>query len=163
MIIETYLAVRRVGAQDLPPPAYAHPGDAGLDLRANVRAFSEAAFGAPGGREEDRLRILPWQRVVVPSGFAVALAPGLEGQVRPRSGVSLRTGLVVIVGTIDATYRGEVGILVANLSPETATITHGERIAQLVIAPALRAKVDLVDVLDETARGAGGFGSTGAY
>jgi len=161
MIIETYLAVRRVGDHDLPLPAYAHPGDAGLDLRANVRAFPRAALGAPGGREDDRLRILPWSRVLVPSGFAFAIPYGYEGQVRPRSGISLRTGLVVMLGTVDASYRGEVGIIIANVSLTTAVIEHGERIAQLVIAPVVLASLDLVDTLDETDRGAGGYGSTG--
>jgi dUTP pyrophosphatase len=127
-------------------PTYAHPGDAGMDLCA------------------DEARVLqPGERAAVSTGLRIALPMGTEGQVRPRSGLSIKHGITVInaPGTIDEGYRGEVKVLLVNLSQEPFEITPGMRIAQLVIAPVLRVPVmeDVVD--DATARGTGGFGSTG--
>lgn len=134
-------------------PAYASAGAAGLDLRACL---------APSDREAG-LRLGPLGRLLVPTGLAIALPAGHEGQIRPRSGLALRHGLTVLnsPGTIDEDYRGEVQVLLVNLGAETAVIRHGERIAQLVIAPVARLHPVAVDTLDGTERGDGGFGSTG--
>lgn len=132
----------------LPLPAYESAGAAGLDLRA--------ALDVP-------LTVAPGARVLVPTGLTMAIPPGHEGQVRARSGLALRHGLAVLnaPGTIDADYRGEVKVILANLGQETVVLERGERIAQLVIAPVVQARIAIVDSLDETDRGAGGFGSTG--
>jgi dUTP pyrophosphatase len=129
-------------------PAYATPDSAGLDLTA--------ALDAP-------VSIAPGQRALVPTGLAFAIARGFEGQVRPRSGLALKQGLTVLnaPGTIDADYRGEVSVVLINHGVEPVRIAPGDRIAQLVIAPVLQATLTEVSSLDETARGAGGFGSTG--
>jgi dUTP pyrophosphatase len=135
-------------AADLPLPAYQSEGAAGLDLLAAVAA---PMVIAPGGRAS------------VPTGIALALSPGSEGQVRPRSGLAARHGITVLnaPGTVDADYRGEVQVLLVNLGDSPFTVERGSRIAQLVIAPVLRAELLAVERLDETARGEGGFGSTG--
>lgn len=138
-------------AADLPLPAYASPGAAGLDLLA---ALPE---GAP-------LTLRPLERALVPTGLRIALPPGFEAQVRPRSGLALRHGLTVLnaPGTIDSDYRGEIGVLLVNLGSEPVTIRRGERIAQLVLAPVCRLAWEERPVAaGETARGTGGFGSTG--
>jgi dUTP pyrophosphatase len=132
-------------------PRYASEGAAGLDLSA---ALDEALVVPPLGR------------VRVPTGLVIGLPPGHEGQVRPRSGLAARLGLTVLnaPGTIDEDYRGELQVLLVNLGAEPATIGPGERIAQLVVAPVTRVSVELRDQVDElgaTARGDGGFGSTG--
>ncbi|HEX7614610.1 MAG TPA: dUTP diphosphatase [Thermoanaerobaculia bacterium] len=134
---------------DLAPPTYASPGAAGADLRA---AVAEPLVVAPGAR------------LVVPTGLVLEIPAGFEGQVRARSGLALKKGLALAngVGTIDADYRGEVGVLVVNLGDEPVTLARGERIAQLVIAPVARAVFEEASGLGETARGGGGFGSTGA-
>ena len=134
--------------EGLELPAYATPGAAGCDLRA---ALEEPLVLAPGGRG------------LVPTGIAVAIPEGYEGQVRMRSGLALRQGLALLnaPGTIDSDYRGEVKVIVANLGTEPATITRGERIAQLVFAPVTRAKLTLAQTLAPTSREDGGFGSTG--
>ena len=134
---------------DLAPPVYASDGAAGADLRA---ALAEPIVVAPGGR------------ALVPTGLVLEIPPGFEGQVRARSGLALKKGLALAngVGTIDADYRGEVGVLVVNLGAEPVTLTRGDRIAQLVIAPVARAIFEGAADLVDTARGAGGFGSTGA-
>lgn len=137
----------------LPMPDYATEGAAGLDLRACLAA-------------DDRrhgLKLPSLGRALVPTGIAIALPEGHEGQVRPRSGLAVRQGITVLnsPGTVDADYRGEVRVLLVNLGAETATVRHGERIAQLVVAPVVRVRADLVAELDATGRGAGGFGSTG--
>ena len=134
---------------DLAPPVYTSDGAAGADLRA---ALAEPLVVTPGAR------------VLVPTGLVLEIPPGFEGQVRARSGLALKKGLALAngVGTIDADYRGEVGVLVVNLGTEPVTLVRGERIAQLVIAPVARAVFEEAAGLGDTARGSGGFGSTGA-
>jgi len=138
---------------DLPLPAYATEGAAGMDLRASLH---------PGERASG-IKLPSLSRVMVPTGLALAVPPGFEGQVRPRSGLAARHGVTLLnsPGTIDCDYRGEVMVLLVNLGAETFLIRHGERIAQLVVAPVVQARVLRRDSLTETARGAGGFGSTG--
>ena len=137
--------------QDLPLPAYQSAHAAGLDLYAAVPA------DAP-------LTLAPGARALVPTGIAIALPPGHEAQVRPRSGLAARHGLTVLnaPGTIDADYRGEVQVLLINLGGEAVTVTRGMRIAQMVIAPVTRAALRETASLDDTQRGKGGFGSTGS-
>ena len=127
-------------------PAYATQGSAGVDLRA-----SEPCVIPPGGR------------ALVPTGLRIALPEGYEAQVRPRSGLALKHGVTLLnsPGTIDSDYRGEIGVILINLGQEPFSIQPGDRIAQMVFAPVTRGVWDEVDVLDETERGAGGFGSTG--
>jgi dUTP pyrophosphatase len=127
-------------------PSYAHPGDAGMDLCA-----------------DETRTLLPGERAAVSTGLRIALPAGTEGQVRPRSGLSIKHGITVInaPGTIDEGYRGEVKVLLVNLGHEPFEITPGMRIAQLVIAPVLRVAITEAAVSDCTARGTGGFGSTG--
>ena len=129
-------------------PQYATPLSAGLDLRANLDA---------------PMTVQPMQRVLVPTGLFIALPAGTEAQVRPRSGLALKHGLTVLnsPGTIDADYRGEICVILINLSTEPFTINDGERIAQMVIARHEQAEWQQADTLDETERGAGGFGHTG--
>ena len=135
---------------DLPLPSYQSENAAGLDLLAAVPA------DAP-------LVIAPGRFVAVPTGIALALPAGTEAQVRPRSGLALRHGVTVLnaPGTIDADYRGEVQVLLINHGAEPLTVTRGMRIAQLVIASVVRARMTEATELDDTRRGAGGFGSTG--
>lgn len=140
----------------LPLPAAATAGAAGLDLRASLPEADRA-----GG-----ITLPTLGRVLVPTGLAVAIPEGFEGQVRPRSGLAARHGVTVAnaPGTIDADYRGELGVLLVNLGAETFRLRHGERIAQLVIAPvaaAVAVAVSGPDALASTSRGTGGFGSTG--
>jgi dUTP pyrophosphatase len=134
--------------RDLPLPAYATAGAAGCDLHAAVEAPLEIP---PGGR------------ALVPTGIAIALPEGTEAQVRPRSGLALRHGVTCLnsPGTIDADYRGEVGVILANLGEAPFVVARGMRIAQLVVAPVARVAWDEVAELPATLRGAGGFGSTG--
>ena len=134
----------------LPPPAFQSPQAAGADLCA---ALPE---GAP-------LTLEPGQRALVPCGFAMALPEGYEAQVRPRSGLAARHGVTVLnsPGTIDADYRGEVKVILANLGSEPFIVSRGERIAQMVVAPVARPDFEIVEALDATVRGTGGFGSTG--
>jgi dUTP pyrophosphatase len=141
--------VRLNHAADLPLPAYESAGAAGMDLRA---AVGEPMILAPGAR------------AAVPTGLAMALPPGFEGQVRPRSGFALRDGVTTLntPGTIDSDYRGEVKVILVNHGQAPVTIRRGDRIAQLIVAPVIQAAWSEVKSLDETARGAGGFGSTGA-
>jgi dUTP pyrophosphatase len=133
---------------DLPLPGYETAGSAGLDLLAAV--------------SED-LILQPGQRELVPSGIAIALPAGYEAQIRPRSGLAAKHGLTLLnaPGTIDADYRGEIKVILANLGAEPFTVTRGMRIAQMVVAPVSRVVWSAAETLDETARGAGGFGSTG--
>src|SRR5450759_368532 len=138
----------RPSCADLAPPTYASRGAAGADLRAAV---------------DMPLVIAPGERALVLTGLTLEIPPGFEGQLRARSGLALKKGLALAngVGTIDADYRGEVGILVVNLGTEPVTLARGDRIAQLVIAPVARAVFEEAAGLVDTARGAGGFGSTG--
>ena len=138
----------RPHGEGLELPSYATPGAAGCDLRA---AVAEPLTLAPGARS------------LVPTGIAVAIPPGFEGQVRMRSGLALKKGLSLLngPGTIDSDYRGEIGVILANLGSQPAMIERGERIAQLVIAPVARAQLERVAALPATWRHAGGFGSTG--
>ncbi len=112
---------------------------------------------------EAEFTLAPLTRVAVPTGFAIEIPPGFEGQVRPRSGLAFKEGVTVInaPGTIDADYRGEIKVILVNLGNDSVWIHHGDRIAQLVIAPVIRAEVEEVDSLEETTRGEGGFGHTG--
>jgi dUTP pyrophosphatase len=133
---------------DLPLPGYETAQSAGMDLPAAVDAD---------------LVIAPGKRAMVPTGLSIALPAGYEAQVRPRSGLAAKNGVTVLntPGTIDADYRGEVKVILINHGDEPFTVTRGMRIAQMVIAPVTRAAMVETDALDETARGAGGFGSTG--
>ncbi|QSQ17256.1 dUTP diphosphatase [Myxococcus landrumensis] len=142
--------VRRVRAhpEPLPLPRYETELAAGLDLRADI----------------DGEQVLqPLARMAVPTGLALGLPPGYEGQVRPRSGLALRHGITLLnsPGTVDADYRGEVQVILVNLSHEPFTLRRGDRVAQLVVAPVSSATLTEVEVLDATARGGSGFGSTG--
>ena len=143
--------LRLAHAEGLPLPAYETDQAAGMDLRAAVP-------------EDEPLVLRPGDRFAVPTGLAFALPPGFEGQVRPRSGLAFKSGVTVLnsPGTVDADYRGEVKAILINHGPEDFTIRRGDRIAQLVVAPVVQSVWQEVDSLDETARGAGGFGSTGA-
>lgn len=146
----TVAFLRLPGNDDLPLPSYATGGAAGFDLRAAVPADAPVVL-APG------------RRVLVQTGFAVGLPAGWEMQIRPRSGLAVKNGVTVLntPGTVDCDYRGPVGVCLINLGEEPFTIARGDRIAQAVIAEAPQAMLVEVDSLDETARGAGGFGSTG--
>jgi dUTP pyrophosphatase len=139
---------RLPGGQGLPLPRPATPGSAGCDLRAAV---------------ETPLILAPGQRELVPTGFAIAVPEGYEAQVRPRSGLALRSGIVLpnTPGTIDSDYRGEVKVILLNTASEPFAIERGDRIAQLVIAPVVRPHFVEVKRLDGTQRGEGGFGHTG--
>ena len=142
--------VRLPHAEGLPLPAYETAQAAGMDLRAALP-------------QDEPLTLRPGARHPVPTGLAFALPPGFEGQVRPRSGLAARHGVTCLntPGTIDADYRGEVMVILVNLGEEDFVIRRGDRIAQLIVAPVVQAVWAEVASLDETARGAGGFGSTG--
>ena len=131
-----------------PLPAYATPQSAGMDLRANI---------------DTPIVLKPMERRLIPTGLYIALPQGYEAQVRPRSGLALKKGITVLnaPGTIDADYRGEIGVVLINLSAEDFTVNDGERIAQMVIARHETADFIEVEMLDETERGAGGYGHTG--
>ena len=137
-------------SEGLALPAYETTGSAGMDLRAAVA-------------EDAPMTLAPGARALVPTGLKIALEPGYEAQVRPRSGLALKHGITCLnsPGTIDSDYRGEVGVILVNLGHEPFVIRRGERIAQMVIARHEQATVAEVETLDDTARGAGGFGSTG--
>lgn len=136
--------------EGLALPAYETALSAGMDLRAAV------AVDAP-------MTLAPGERALVPTGITIALPAGFEAQIRPRSGLAFKHGVTCLntPGTVDADYRGEVKVLLINLGQESFAIQRGERIAQMVIAPVTQAGWDVVTALSETARGAGGFGSTG--
>ena len=141
---------RLLHGQGLELPQYATEGAAGMDLRAAVP-------------EDAPIVLAPGARALVPTGLTIALARGFEAQVRPRSGLALKHGITCLnsPGTIDADYRGEVGVILANLGAEAFVVNRGERIAQMVIARYEQIDWIEVDSLDDTARGAGGLGSTG--
>lgn len=142
------LRLRRVRSGDLPLPAYQTAGSAGLDVCADI---------------EGSVVLAPGDRRLVPTGFAMALPPGHEAQVRPRSGLALKHGITVLnsPGTIDEDYRGEVAVVLVNLGREPFVIERGMRIAQIVVAPVTKVLPLLVEELEATARGGGGYGSTG--
>ena len=143
------IAIRQLAhGADLPLPAYQTDGSAGMDLYA--------ALARP-------VLLAPMQRQLIPTGLSIALPPGYEAQIRPRSGLALKQGLTLLnsPGTIDSDYRGEIGVIMVNLSDQETEITHAMRIAQMVIARFERASWQLADRLEQTSRGAGGFGSTG--
>jgi len=147
--------VQRIDGSDanVSLPSYASKGAAGADVRANLEV-SERAHG---------LRIAPGARALVPTGLKVAIPQGFEMQVRPRSGLALKYGVTLAncPGTIDSDYRGALGVILINLGDTVFTVAHGERIAQLVVAPVVQAAFRLSETLEETERGGGGFGSTG--
>lgn len=134
-------------------PAYATPGAAGADIRANL----------PAGQRAKGITLTPMGRVIIPTGLACAVPQGFEMQIRARSGLALRHGIALpnAPATIDSDYRGEIGVILINLGAVPYVVEHGARIAQIVIAPAPQAQFELVEALDHTARGAGGYGSTG--
>jgi dUTP pyrophosphatase len=136
--------------RDLPLPAYETDQAAGMDLRAAVA-------------EDAPVTLRSGDRVAIPTGLAIALPAGFEAQVRPRSGLALKSGITVLnsPGTIDADYRGEIRAILINHGAEAVTVRRGDRIAQLVVAPVTQARWAEMESLDDTARGAGGFGSTG--
>ena len=139
---------REPGCDDLPLPAYETQHAAGMDLRA---AITEPLSLAPG------------ERVLVPTGLRIALPPGTEAQIRPRSGLALRHGISMVntPGTIDADYRGEIRVILVNMGQEPFAIQRGDRIAQMVVAPVLQVRWVEADTLNSTERGEGGFGHTG--
>jgi dUTP pyrophosphatase len=142
------VALLRLDPQ-LPPPSYAHPGDAGADLVSAVD-----------------VRLAPGERALVPTGIAIALPQGYAGLIHPRSGLAARHGLSIVntPGTVDAGYRGEIKVLLVNLDPvEPIELARGDRIAQLVIQRVERAVFTEVDALPESVRGSGGYGSTGGF
>ena len=136
--------------RDLPLPSYQSAAASGLDLLAAIPA-------------EQTVVIAPGRAASIPTGIALALPAGTEGQVRPRSGLAIRHGITVLnaPGTVDSDYRGEIQIILVNLGAEPFTVRRGMRVAQLVIAPVVQAQLIEVDALEDTARGSGGFGSTG--
>jgi dUTP pyrophosphatase len=140
--------VRLPGGEGLPVPAYMSPGAAGADVVAAVAG---------------ELVLLPGERALVPTGFSLEIPPGYEVQVRPRSGLALKHGVTCLnsPGTIDSDYRGEVGVILVNLGREPFVVHRGDRIAQLVMAPVVQAAFGAVAELAVSARGEGGFGSTG--
>tara|TARA_R110002020_G_scaffold32962_9_gene100875 strand:- start:110 stop:616 length:507 start_codon:yes stop_codon:yes gene_type:complete len=142
--------VRLPHGEGLELPAYETPGSAGMDLRAAVDE------GAP-------LVIAPGGRFAVSTGLVMEIPEGFEGQVRPRSGLALKSGVTCLnsPGTIDSDYRGEVKVILANLGAEPFVVTRGMRIAQLIIAPVVQVRLTVTEALSETGRGSGGFGSTG--
>ncbi|TWW00632.1 dUTP diphosphatase [Chitinophaga pinensis] len=142
------MTVKIINKSANPLPAYATAEAAGMDLRANL---------------ETAISLQPLERMLIPTGLFMELPTGYEAQIRPRSGLAIKQGLTLLntPGTIDADYRGEIKVIMINLSNEPQTIAHGERIAQMVIAPFVQARLEAVELLTETERGAGGFGHTG--
>lgn len=136
--------------RNLPLPSYETPGAAGADLRASL----------PDRRQ---VELAPGERALIPTGLRIEIPEGYEVQIRPRSGLALKHGITLpnSPGTIDSDYRGPLGVIVMNAGQKGFTISHGDRIAQMVVAPVLQARFELAGALSETARGAGGFGSTG--
>ena len=140
---------------DVPLPHYATAGAAGADIRANL----------PHEMRATGLTLQPMERRIVPTGLRVRIPDGFEIQIRPRSGLALKHGITLpnTPGTIDSDYRGPLGVLLVNLGDTPYVVSHGERIAQMIVAPVVQARFDLVETLDDTTRGAGGFGSTGRH
>ncbi|MDX8347059.1 dUTP diphosphatase [Cognatiyoonia sp. IB215446] len=150
MTVEIRLQWAEGADQTLGLPSYETAGAAGADLRANLEGKHPVV-------------LQPGDRALISTGFHMAIPPNYEVQVRPRSGLALKHGVTLVntPGTIDSDYRGPVGVILINLGQEDFTITHGMRIAQMVVAPMIQANMAQVDMLDATLRGAGGFGSTG--
>ena len=142
------MKIKIINKSHHPMPAYATPQSAGMDIRANLT---------------EPVELKPFERKLIPTGLYIALPEGYEAQLRPRSGLALKHGLTLLntPGTIDADYRGEIGVILVNLSTEPFTIADGERICQMVIATHALVEWEAVETLDETERGAGGFGHTG--
>ena len=142
------MKIKIINKSHHPMPAYATPQSAGMDIRANLTAPVE---------------LKPLERKLIPTGLSIALPEVYEAQLRPRSGLALKHGLTLLnaPGTIDADYRGEIGVILVNLSAEPFTIADGERICQMVITTHAHVEWEAVETLDETERGAGGFGHTG--
>lgn len=142
------LTINIINKSSNPLPGYATEGSSGLDLKANL---------------DEPIQLEPLQRKMVPTGLYLELPEGYEAQVRPRSGLAIKQGITCLnsPGTIDADYRGELKIILINLSGETQVIAHGDRIAQMVIQPVVKALLVQVDFIQETVRGEGGFGHTG--
>jgi dUTP pyrophosphatase len=142
------IVIKIINQSEHPTPTYETSSSAGMDLRANI---------------QHPIILKPLERSIIKTGLFIALPPGFEAQIRPRSGLAAKYGISVLnaPGTIDADYRGEIGVILVNLSNENFTINNGDRIAQMIIARYAHTKWDEVSVLDETKRGKGGFGSTG--
>ena len=142
------IKIKIVNKGNQPLPEYATPQSAGVDLRANIN---------------EPVELKPLSRALIPTGLHIALPEGYEAQIRPRSGLAIKKGITCLntPGTIDADYRGDVGVILINLSAETFIVNPGERIAQMVINKFEQAEFELVEELDETERGEGGFGHTG--
>ncbi len=142
------VVIKIINKSNHPTPSYETDASAGMDLRANI---------------ENAVVLKPLERAIIKTGLFIALPKGFEAQVRPRSGLAAKFGISVLnsPGTIDADYRGEIGVILVNLSNEIFTINDGDRIAQMIIARYAHTKWEEVNVLDETKRGKGGFGSTG--
>lgn len=142
------VVIKIINKSPNPLPRYAKPGDSGLDLRANIG--------------DKVISLAPLERVVVPTGIYVDIPEGYEIQIRPRSGVSSKTGMVVVLGTIDSGYTGEIGVIIINLSNEVNQIKNNDKIAQMVVCKVEQAILEEVDeITKETERGNGGFGHTG--
>ena len=142
------ISIKIINKSDHPTPSYETSSSAGMDLRANI---------------ENPINLKPLERAIIKTGLFIALPQGFEAQIRPRSGLAAKHGISVLnaPGTIDADYRGEIGIILVNLSNQNFNINNGDRVAQMVIARYAHTKWEEVSVLDETKRGKGGFGSTG--
>lgn len=142
------IKIKIVNKGNQPLPEYATPQSAGVDLRANIN---------------EPIELKPLSRALIPTGLHIALPEGYEAQIRPRSGLAIKKGITCLntPGTIDADYRGDIGVILINLSTETFIVNPGERIAQMIINKFEQAEFDLVEELDETERGEGGFGHTG--
>ncbi len=144
------MKVKIINKSTNPLPAYATTGSSGLDLRANL---------------EQSLTLAPLERALIPTGLYIEIPEGFEAQVRPRSGLTLKKGITVLntPGTIDADYRGEIGVILINLSNDKVEIANGERICQMVISKIEQVTLEEVDNINDTKRSAGGFGHTGAH
>jgi dUTP pyrophosphatase len=142
------ISINIINNSSNPLPAYQTDGSSGMDLRADLQA---------------PVNLAPMQRALIPTGLFIELPFGYEAQVRPRSGLAIKHGITCLnsPGTVDSDYRGELKVILINLSGEAFTIQHGERIAQMIIQPVVKAELKLVNVLNESKRGTGGFGHTG--